>query len=82
MGDFAASDLTRPDGLYPDHAGKPCAGCNGRIDPDDRCYADGSHIWHSGCWPSTDGGLESLIRYLGRWKDPVAAQQTGDPDDR
>lgn len=71
MGDFAAHDLTRADGLYPELAGKPCAGCNGRIDPDDRCYAGWEHIWHSGCWPEKDGSRQGLMQRLGRWKDPA-----------
>lgn len=71
MGDFAAHDLTRPDGLYPQHAGTACAGCHGRIDPEDRCYADASHIWHSNCWPHMDGELLGMRQRLGYWKDPA-----------
>lgn len=51
MGDFAASDLRRPDGLYPHHADALCAGCGKPIADNDRAYADWTHIWHSGCWP-------------------------------
>lgn len=52
MGDWAAADLwsashTQADGF------SRCAGCGDPIEPDDRCYADWDHIWHSICWPIT-----------------------------
>lgn len=51
MGDFAHRDLTRDAGLFPNHATATCRGCGGLFVPDDRCYADADHIWHSRCWP-------------------------------
>lgn len=70
MGDFAAHDLWRQ---YPEHKLAACAGCRGLVKPDERCYADAGHIWHSRCWPDTDGRHKAWERHMGRWKAPVHA---------
>lgn len=69
MGDFAAADLRRPDGLYPQHANSRCAGCDVRPDDEERSYADALLIWHTSCWPS--------LRFAARVEDP--ADPGGEP---